>query len=73
MQLVYAGTLEGEVKGWSGDTLFQFTNGQTWQQAVYRYKYFYKYRPRAKVWSDGGRYLLEVDGVGEMLPVRRTA
>ncbi len=71
MQLVYEGTLVGAVHGWDGHTVFRFTNGSFWEQAVYRYRYFYKYRPQAKIWNDGGQYLLEVDGVDEMLPVKR--
>ena len=33
--------------------------------------YFYMYRPHAKIWDGQGGHLLEIDGVAEMLPVRR--
>jgi hypothetical protein len=71
MRLVQEGNLEGEFQGWDGETVFRFDNGNSWKQAVYRYRYFYKYRPHAKIWEHRGEHLLEVDGDREMLPVRR--
>ena len=65
------GTLEGECNGWDGEPVFNFTNGSKCQQATYRYKYFYKHRPRATIWQDGGRQLIEIDGALEMARVRK--
>lgn len=71
MRLVEKSYLNGECQGWDGATKFALDNGQVWEQAVYKYRYFYIYRPLIKIWQDGGRYLLEVQGQTEMLPVRR--
>lgn len=71
MQLKLNGRLNGTFSGWSGDTLFEFTNGQIWKQARYQYKYWYKYRPEAKILSDGSRHYLQVEGRDEMIEVRR--
>jgi len=71
MQLITEGVLSGACNGWDGNTLFRFDNGQIWEQAIYRYRYFYIYHPRVKIWNDRGQCLLEEDGVDEVLPVRR--
>lgn len=71
MQLKLNGQLNGEFTGWSGETLFEFTNGQIWKQTRYQYRYWYKYRPRASIFSDGSRHFLQVDGRDEMIEVRR--
>ena len=71
MDLTHEGYLAGDFTGWDGDTVFEFDNGKKWQQAHYRYRYHYAYRPRAKIWRDGGRYFLEVQGMPEKLEVRR--
>jgi hypothetical protein len=71
MELVHEGHLVSHFKGWSGDTVFEFDSGMKWQQARYAYLYHYAYRPRAQVWQDGSRVLLQVEGISEMLEVRR--
>lgn len=71
MKVEYEGTLDGAITGWNGNTVFRFTTGFRWKQAVYRYQYFYLYRPEARIWANGSEYLLEIDGVDEMLPVMR--
>jgi hypothetical protein len=70
MNLVCDSRISGEFKGWDGDTVFILDNGTKWQQARYRYTYRYAYRPRAKIFRDGGRTLLSVEGMNEMLEVR---
>lgn len=71
MQLITESYINGAFKGWSGDSIFEFVNGQIWKQSIYRYKYRYKYRPLVRVWSGSGGYFLEVDGDDEMLPIKR--
>jgi hypothetical protein len=71
MELKIESRIDGECKGWEGKTLFKFINGQIWEQAVNRYRYFYKYRPVARIWANGSQYLLEIEGVNEKLPVRK--
>ena len=33
--------IDGQFEGWDGDTLFQLSNGQIWQQTQYAYTYRY--------------------------------
>ncbi|HAA01338.1 MAG TPA: hypothetical protein DIS90_14860 [Cytophagales bacterium] len=51
-----------DFKGWTGDTIFEFQNGQIWKQAKYEYKYFYAYRPDAMVAKIGSYYIMTVKG-----------
>ena len=71
MRIVQKGQLAGEFNGWNGDAVFEFTNGNKWQQTRYKYKYKYKYRPYAKVLQDGSKYYLEVDCMDDTIEVRR--
>jgi hypothetical protein len=71
MEATTESRLRGEFTGWDGETVFELDNGQKWQQARYTYRYHYAYRPRAKVYRDGSRYYLEVDGVRDRLEVKR--
>lgn len=71
MQLVTESRIAGEFSGWDGDTVFALDNGMKWQQARYAYRYHYAYRPRARVFRDGGRILLEVEGMNDVIEVRR--
>lgn len=71
MRLIVKGQLSGEFTGFDGDRVYEFTNGQKWQQSQYKYKYCYKYRPKAYIWDNGGRRFLQVDGVEDMVPVRK--
>ena len=61
------GQLKGAFNGFKDtNTIFEFSNGQKWKQAVYKYQYYYAYAPRAKVIQEGGRYILYVDGMGSV-------
>jgi hypothetical protein len=71
MRLVQKGKLAAEFNGWDADAVFEFTNGNKWQQAKYKYRYKYKYRPNAQVWADGSKFWIEVEGMPEMVQVRR--
>lgn len=71
MELVVESRIDGEFEGWDGDRVFPLINGQKWQQARYKYRYRYRYMPKAKIWREGSRHYLEVDGIDEMIEVRR--
>jgi hypothetical protein len=71
MQLITQSRIEGEFEGFDGDRIYTLDNGQQWQQAHYKYRYVYKYRPVARIWNDGGKYTLDVEGMGEIIQVRR--
>ncbi|WP_232241693.1 MbcA/ParS/Xre antitoxin family protein [Pseudomonas carnis] len=68
--IVCEGQLSGDFEGFDDtDTIFEFYNGQKWQQAVY--SYFYSYMPQAKVVQEGGVYQLHVQGMKGSVEVKR--
>jgi hypothetical protein len=71
MQKVAEIIIDGSFNGWTGRGAYSLVNGQVWKQIHYKYSYHYAYRPKAIIWRDGGRYLLEVDGMKDMIEVRR--
>ena len=71
MELKIKSRIAGEFNGWDGDNIYELDNGTKWQQAQYKYKYKYKHRPIVKIWKDGSKYMLEVEGMSEMIQVRR--
>ncbi|QUX92309.1 hypothetical protein CYL31_13270 [Marinomonas sp. A3A] len=54
--------INGEFKGWEGETVYELTNGQVWQQCTYNYEYTYSYMPEALIYSVGGGYKMKVEG-----------
>lgn len=71
MELVTESKIDGTFNGWNGDNYYRLINGQIWQQVHYKYKYHYAYRPDARILSDGSKFFLEVDGMDEIIEVRR--
>jgi hypothetical protein len=69
MQKYRSTYISDEFEGWDGDTVYELDDGTKWKLATYQYKYVYKYRPKATLWRDGGRYYLEVDGMGKPVHV----
>ena len=63
--------IDGEFKGWEGETVFKLQNGQTWQQATYGYKYNYAFSPKVLIYQSGDVFRMKVEGVDEDLVVRR--
>ncbi|MGM7449412.1 hypothetical protein ACP7H9_12945 [Idiomarina sp. ST20R2A10] len=54
--------INGEFKGWEGETVYELTNGQVWQQCTYSYEYTYSYMPEALVYDAGAGYKMKVEG-----------
>ena len=70
--IVEDGQLRGSFRGFKDrDTVFEFTGGSKWKQAEYKYNYHYDYMPRAKVIQNGGRCILEVEGMTDTVEVHR--
>ena len=63
--------IDGEFTGFSGDAVFRLVNGQVWQQARYRDRYRYKYRPEVEIRREGGRQVMYVPFMDESIEVRR--
>ncbi|MDO8617267.1 MAG: hypothetical protein Q7T33_16285 [Dehalococcoidia bacterium] len=62
--------IDGAFQGWSGDTVFELCNGQTWQQSSYNYTYHYAYRPDVIIYRWGFGYRMKVEGVDETIGVK---
>jgi hypothetical protein len=71
MELKIESRIVGEFNGWDEDNVYELDNGSKWQQTRFKYKYKYKYRPKAKIWRDGSKYMIEVEGMNEMIQVQR--
>ena len=71
MEKVTDSRLEDIFEGFEINTIFSLENGQKWQQIKDKYKYVYNYRPKVTVWQEGDKFLLEVEGVGDMVEVKR--
>jgi hypothetical protein len=65
------GVIISEFSGFNGESVFEFNNGQRWQQAEYKYSYHYAYRPEAVVIDGNEGMVLTVDGMDETVRVRR--
>ena len=64
--------LAGSFTGWDGDTLFRLENGQLWQQIDSSYLYSRSESPRVTIRRAAfGSYLLQVEGIGRTVRVRR--
>jgi hypothetical protein len=72
MDIIEKGQLKGAFRGFKNrDTIFQFYGGGKWRQKEYKYNYRYSYMPRAQVVLEGGRYILEVEGMNDWVEVVR--
>jgi hypothetical protein len=64
-------TIKGDFEGWEGETIFQFDNGQIWQQAEYDYMYSYSYRPDVTIYRTSAGCRMKVEGEDETILVKR--
>lgn len=71
LRLVTQSELEGNCRGWDGDTVFSLSNGEVWRQDASRYRCVHLCCPAVRIWRLGARFLLEVEGLRDILPVRR--
>jgi hypothetical protein len=71
MALEHDSFVNGAFRGWRGRGTYELADGSVWKQVNYRYQYQYLYRPRARVISQGGRLLLEIEGMDDAIEVRR--
>ncbi len=61
--------IKDEFHGWEGETTYQLTNDQVWQQVDFSCHYQYAYMPHVVVYSCDGCCFMQV--VGETMKVRR--
>jgi hypothetical protein len=63
--------IDGEFKGWEGETIFRLQNGEVWQQASSGHKYTYVYSPKVLIYQSGSEFRMKVEGVDEDIAVQR--
>ncbi len=63
--------IDGDFEGWEGETIFKLDNGQIWQQASYAYIYHYAYHPEVMIINVKGTWKMKVEGVDDMIEVKR--
>jgi hypothetical protein len=63
--------VNGEFKGWDGETIFKLSNGQIWQQAEYDYMYSYSYSPEVTIYSTQSGCRMKVEDEEETILVKR--
>jgi hypothetical protein len=63
--------VDGEFKGWEGETIVKLMNGQIWQQTEYHYHYHYAYMPKVLIYRSGGGTKMKVDGVEKAVGVQQ--
>ena len=71
MKLITRSRIVGPFWGWLGRAAYELENGEVWKQVHYKYQYHHAQRPIAKVWRDNQKHFLEVDGMPEVIEVRR--
>jgi hypothetical protein len=59
---VISSRIDGEFKGWEGETIYKLTNGQIWQQSGYHYHYHYAYSPKVIIYKSYGIFKMVVEG-----------
>jgi hypothetical protein len=68
---IFESKIDGEFRGWSGDTLFALVNGQIWQQSSYDLTRHFAYSPRVLIYRSGPSIKMHVEGVDRTIFVKR--
>ena len=71
METIIESRIDGRFEGWKTGRVYKLANGQIWKQAQSKSRSCTRTRPKAKIWRDGARNYLEVEGMKEMVRVRR--
>ncbi len=71
VSLVTEGTIVSDFNGFNHNMVFEFQNGQKWEQTESKYKYHYAYRPHAIVVDGINGKVLHVTGMDENVRVQK--
>jgi len=63
--------IDGKFTGWTGDSVYELRNGQTWHQIEYKYLYHYAWSPNVIIAQALDGYRMAVEGVGGSVRVER--
>lgn len=61
-QGVYEGQIDGDFKGWEGETVYKLRDGHIIQQSSYHYHYHYAYSPKVIIYKTSRGLMIKVDG-----------
>ena len=61
--------IDGDFKGWEGETVFKLANGQIWQQTEFHYHYHYAFMPKVIILKTATGHKMIVDGVSKAIGV----
>jgi len=63
--------IDGDFKGWEGETIVKLMDGHIWQQSEYYYEYYYAFMPKVLIFKSGDGYKMKVDGVEKPIGVKQ--
>ncbi|MCB2189252.1 MAG: hypothetical protein KQJ78_22775 [Deltaproteobacteria bacterium] len=63
--------IAGPFNGWNGNTVFQLSNGQIWQQTDNQRREASGFNPHVTIYPSGSVFKMKVDGVPQVVEVRR--
>ncbi len=58
----YTGKIDGNFKGWEGETIYKLMDGHIIQQALYHYHYHYAYSPNVIIYQGSQGLMIHVEG-----------
>ena len=68
---IFESKIDGEFRGWSGNTLFALVNGQIWQQSSDDLTRHRAHSPRVLIYRSGPAIKMHVEGVDHTIFVKR--
>ena len=68
---IFESKIDGEFRGWSGNTLFALVNGQVWQQSSYDLTRHFANSPKVLIYRSGPAIKMHVEGVDHTIFVKR--
>jgi len=67
---IFNSRIDGDFDGWTGETTFKLSNGQTWRQASYGHASYHAQRPEVTVYeTDNNQYMMYVHGMSNAIEV----
>lgn len=63
--------VDGDFKGWNGESIIKLTNGEFWKQSEYYYEYLYAFMPNVTLIHSPTGYKMKVDGIDKEVSVEK--
>jgi len=72
MNIIEEGNIKGIFNGFKDSTtIFEMQSGSKWQQAEYKYIYYYGYMPKAKIIEEAGNFYIKIENIDDKVLVKR--